>query len=98
VDAILGAPSQMHAILTDYCIGCRLCLPPCPTQCITIVEAPSLAPEARKTRAKVAKQRHQAQKERLERQVDRKAQADHHATHDIKAQLAATLARHKQKA
>jgi len=38
VDAILGAPKQMHGILTDACTGCGLCLPPCPMDCIALVE------------------------------------------------------------
>tara|TARA_R110002049_G_scaffold75460_2_gene194165 strand:+ start:150 stop:713 length:564 start_codon:yes stop_codon:yes gene_type:complete len=40
VDAIIGAPKQMHAILSEYCTGCMLCLPPCPMDCIDIIEKP----------------------------------------------------------
>ncbi len=35
-DAILGAPRQLHGILTDDCTGCGLCLPPCPVDCIEL--------------------------------------------------------------
>lgn len=37
VDAILGAPKQMHTILKAECTGCNLCIPPCPVDCIRIV-------------------------------------------------------------
>lgn len=28
----------MHSILTDLCTGCELCIPPCPVDCIDLVE------------------------------------------------------------
>jgi Na+-translocating ferredoxin:NAD+ oxidoreductase subunit B len=34
VDAILGAPKQMHTIISDLCTGCDLCVSPCPVDCI----------------------------------------------------------------
>ena len=37
VDAILGAPKQMHTVIKDECTGCNLCIPPCPVECIEIV-------------------------------------------------------------
>ncbi|HID49429.1 MAG TPA: electron transport complex subunit RsxB [Chromatiales bacterium] len=37
VDAIVGAPKQMHTVLRDECTGCNLCIPPCPVDCIYIV-------------------------------------------------------------
>ena len=37
VDAIIGAPKQMHTIIKDECTGCNLCIPPCPVDCIYIV-------------------------------------------------------------
>jgi Na+-translocating ferredoxin:NAD+ oxidoreductase subunit B len=40
VDAIIGAPRQMHTVLAAECTGCELCLPPCPVDCIDLVEAP----------------------------------------------------------
>lgn len=36
VDAIIGAPKQMHAVITDFCTGCDLCISPCPVDCITM--------------------------------------------------------------
>jgi electron transport complex protein RnfB len=37
VDAIVGAPKQMHTVIADLCTGCELCLPPCPVDCIVLV-------------------------------------------------------------
>lgn len=40
VDAILGAPKQMHSVIDAYCTGCQLCVAPCPVDCITMVPVP----------------------------------------------------------
>jgi len=40
VDAILGAPKQMHTVIANECTGCDLCLPPCPVECIEMVPVP----------------------------------------------------------
>ncbi len=45
VDAILGAPKQMHTVIASECTGCDLCLPPCPVDCIEMV--PTRAGERR---------------------------------------------------
>ncbi len=37
VDAIMGAPKQMHSVIKSQCTGCDLCLPPCPVDCISMV-------------------------------------------------------------
>jgi electron transport complex protein RnfB len=39
VDAIVGAPKQMHTILQGVCTGCDLCVAPCPVDCIAMVPA-----------------------------------------------------------
>ncbi|WP_109478515.1 electron transport complex subunit RsxB [Paraburkholderia sp. C35] len=36
VDAIVGAPKQMHTVITERCTGCDLCVPPCPVDCIAM--------------------------------------------------------------
>lgn len=41
VDAILGAPRQMHTVITDECTGCDLCVEPCPVDCIDMIPARS---------------------------------------------------------
>lgn len=38
VDAIMGAPKQMHTILPQLCTGCDLCVAPCPVDCISMVD------------------------------------------------------------
>lgn len=40
VDAILGAPKQMHTVIKDECTGCDLCIAPCPVDCIDMLEKP----------------------------------------------------------
>ncbi|QBQ98118.1 electron transport complex subunit RsxB [Paraburkholderia pallida] len=37
VDAIVGAPKQMHTIVKDECTGCDLCVAPCPVDCIAMI-------------------------------------------------------------
>lgn len=37
VDAIVGAPKQMHTVLPELCTGCDLCVAPCPVDCIAMV-------------------------------------------------------------
>ncbi|WP_322014490.1 electron transport complex subunit RsxB [Paraburkholderia sp. J12] len=37
VDAIVGAPKQMHTIVEALCTGCDLCVPPCPVDCIAMI-------------------------------------------------------------
>jgi len=38
VDAIVGAPKQMHTIIAERCTGCDLCVPPCPVDCIDMID------------------------------------------------------------
>jgi electron transport complex protein RnfB len=42
VDAILGAPKQMHTVIFALCTGCELCVAPCPVDCIAMVPRASL--------------------------------------------------------
>ena len=37
VDAIIGAPKQMHTVVTRLCTGCELCVAPCPVDCIDMM-------------------------------------------------------------
>ena len=39
VDAIVGAPKQMHSVMPKPCTGCGLCLDPCPVDCISLLPA-----------------------------------------------------------
>ncbi|MFP4080727.1 MAG: electron transport complex subunit RsxB [Ectothiorhodospira sp.] len=40
VDAIIGAPKQLHTVLRDQCTGCELCIEPCPVDCIRMEPVP----------------------------------------------------------
>lgn len=40
VDAILGAPKQMHTVIAQECTGCELCVAPCPVNCIEMIPVP----------------------------------------------------------
>jgi electron transport complex protein RnfB len=51
VDAIVGAPRQMHTVIAAQCTGCELCLPPCPVDCIELRPAPAVTQRFRQTRA-----------------------------------------------
>ena len=37
VDAIIGAPKQMHTVIPELCTGCELCIAPCPVDCISLL-------------------------------------------------------------
>jgi electron transport complex protein RnfB len=67
VDAIVGAPGCLHAVVEDFCTGCDLCLPPCPVDCIDRVPADPLQGPWNSGRADAARARHQARNARLER-------------------------------
>jgi electron transport complex protein RnfB len=41
VDAILGAPKQLHTVIESECTGCELCLEPCPVDCIHMQSVPT---------------------------------------------------------
>jgi electron transport complex protein RnfB len=43
VDAIIGAPKQLHAVVARWCTGCALCVPACPVDCIELVPEPAVA-------------------------------------------------------
>lgn len=50
VDAIVGAPRQMHTVIAAECTGCKLCLPPCPVDCIDLAPLPAADNESAWTR------------------------------------------------
>ena len=39
VDAIIGGPKHMHAVIAAACTGCELCVAPCPVDCIAMIPA-----------------------------------------------------------
>ncbi|WP_345813365.1 electron transport complex subunit RsxB [Paraburkholderia sp. PREW-6R] len=71
VDAIVGAPKQMHTVIAELCTGCDLCVPPCPVDCIAM---PSVTGEATgwdawsQRQADAARERHDRREARLARE------------------------------
>ena len=71
VDAIVGAPKQMHTVIVELCTGCDLCVPPCPVDCIAL---PPVTGEATgwdawsQPQADAARARHDRREARLARE------------------------------
>jgi electron transport complex protein RnfB len=71
VDAIVGAPKQMHTVIVELCTGCDLCVPPCPVDCIAL---PPVTGEATgwdawsQAQADAARARHNRREARLARE------------------------------
>jgi electron transport complex protein RnfB len=71
VDAIVGAPKQMHTVIAELCTGCDLCVPPCPVDCIAL---PPVTGEATgwdawsQAQADAARERHDRREARLARE------------------------------
>jgi Na+-translocating ferredoxin:NAD+ oxidoreductase subunit B len=71
VDAIVGAPKQMHTVIAELCTGCDLCVPPCPVDCISM---PPVTGEATgwdawsQSQADAARARHDRREARLARE------------------------------
>ncbi|MBC3863688.1 electron transport complex subunit RsxB [Undibacterium jejuense] len=71
VDAIVGAPKQMHTVIADDCTGCDLCVAPCPVDCIKMIPI-----TGEKTgwsawseqQAQTARQQYEFRNERLQRE------------------------------
>ncbi len=76
MDAIVGAANLMHTVIAAECVGCRLCLPPCPVECIEMVPTPaSLRPASAaeiRARGQLAKARYRARQARLQREMERR--------------------------
>lgn len=64
VDAILGAPKQMHGVLAGWCTGCELCVAPCPVDCISMKPVAPARPWT-DTDAGLARRRYYARRDRL---------------------------------
>jgi electron transport complex protein RnfB len=71
VDAIVGAPKQMHTVIAELCTGCDLCVPPCPVDCIAM---PPVTGDATgwdawsQSQADAARARHNRREARLARE------------------------------
>jgi len=71
VDAITGAPKQLHAVLAEHCTGCGLCLSPCPVDCIEM--RPLADPSWTRSQADRARERHATREARLAADAVREA-------------------------
>ncbi|MGB7543100.1 MAG: electron transport complex subunit RsxB [Burkholderiales bacterium] len=74
VDAIVGAPQQMHTVVTTLCSGCDLCVAPCPVDCIDMVQATGVDATWDRTRADAARERFERRNLRLERERGERAE------------------------
>jgi len=71
VDAILGAPKQMHTVIESLCTGCDLCVAPCPVDCIAMVPVTGAATgwdAWTQEQANAARERHDRREARLARE------------------------------
>ncbi|MEZ0604780.1 electron transport complex subunit RsxB [Paraburkholderia sp. IW21] len=95
VDAIVGAPKQMHTVIAELCTGCDLCVPPCPVDCIAM---PPVTGEATgwdawsQHQADAARERHNRREARLarEREAAEARAAARRALSSTPAQVTAT--------
>nr|WP_241016495.1 electron transport complex subunit RsxB [Paraburkholderia sp. Ac-20336] len=73
VDAIVGAPKQMHTVVAELCTGCDLCVPPCPVDCIAMLPVTGEATgwdAWSQGQADAARERHHRHETRLARERD----------------------------
>jgi electron transport complex protein RnfB len=73
VDAIVGAPKQMHTVIAELCTGCDLCVPPCPVDCIAMLPVTGEATgwdAWSQSMADAARARHNRHETRLARERD----------------------------
>ena len=107
VDAIVGAPKQMHTVIAELCTGCDLCVPPCPVDCIAMPPvtgeatgwdawSPALADAARerhnRREARLAREREAAEARAAARRASSSAAARATASVDAATAPAATPA------
>lgn len=93
VDAIIGAPKQLHVVLTNECTGCELCVEPCPVDCIEIISLEELTYSPNQ-----ARKRHYAKNERLsiKDNIDLEVQSNESLTKKAYIQEALARARAKK--
>jgi len=73
VDAIVGAPKQMHTVITAECNGCERCLPPCPVDCIELRVLPARDAQEDSRLAAQWRRRFEAREARLASEPARRA-------------------------
>jgi len=82
----------MHTVIGDSCIGCELCLPPCPVDCIELVVAQPQAPLSREAAIQA-----RARRERRRMRLAREAAVQPATTIDGHAIVAEALRRAQQR-
>lgn len=92
VDAIIGAPKQLHVVLTNECTGCELCIEPCPVDCIEIITVEKL-----KYSPHQARKRHFAKNARLSNKTEQKPFKHNDESLTKKNYIQAAIARAKVK-
>jgi electron transport complex protein RnfB len=98
VDAIIGAPKRMHAVMPALCSGCELCIAPCPVDCISMVEAGRgwTADDA-----SAARERHRTRNARIARSERVSARGEIRSSDDARAarqaRVAAALSRARER-
>ncbi|MGH8278238.1 MAG: RnfABCDGE type electron transport complex subunit B [Gammaproteobacteria bacterium] len=100
VDAIVGAPKQMHTVIEALCTGCGLCVAPCPVDCIYIQPPRGSTegidvPAAGRARADFFRARYASHNERLTHErAARDAGLEREAAHAPTAEE--TVGRHRE--
>lgn len=96
VDAIIGAPKQMHTVITTDCTGCELCLPTCPVDCISLEPATDMtAADRDRARANFRRRQRRLQQEAAARQARRSNTGRAEKQRVISAAVARSRARHR---
>ena len=96
VDAIVGAPKQMHTVIPSLCTGCALCLPPCPVDCIRMIPTGDSAYDADDARERFRQRNRRLERERRDkaaRLAAKAAAAEPPAEDPKKALIAAAIER-----
>jgi electron transport complex protein RnfB len=83
VDAIIGAPRQLHTVVLALCNGCELCLAPCPVDCISMVPRAALPEASREPSRQENRERYTAHGARLTARAARQAALLHARKHSI---------------
>ena len=110
-DAIVGAAKLMHAVIAQDCTGCELCIEPCPVDCIDMVDKtqlpdlswrwPDYSPQATdrartQTNAKLLREQQRSNQKSSMRKL--KELRKQKGSDQIKADIAAVMARSKSRA
>lgn len=54
-----------HTVIEDLCIGCDICITPCPVSCIEVIHITEESISQKKEKINLAKKRYKSRKERV---------------------------------